>query len=63
MLTSKDLILQADISRATLNNYINLGLVPKPEVKRLSPTPGEPLTTAYYGYRDRSKRSIVTSCA
>ncbi|MFM2434080.1 MAG: hypothetical protein RL063_59 [Pseudomonadota bacterium] len=48
MLTSKDLIHQADISRATLNNYINLGLVPKPEVKRLPPTPGEPLTTIGY---------------
>jgi class 3 adenylate cyclase/DNA-binding transcriptional MerR regulator len=48
MLTSKDLIAQADISRATLNNYINLGLVPKPEVKRLPPPTGEPLTTIGY---------------
>ncbi|MDG2482333.1 MAG: hypothetical protein P8Q36_15910 [Alphaproteobacteria bacterium] len=32
MLTSKELIEQAGISRATLNNYIALGLLPKPEV-------------------------------
>ena len=32
MLSSKDLIEQTDISRATLNNYISLGLVSKPLV-------------------------------
>ena len=33
MLNSKDLLARAKISRATLNNYINLGLLPKPVVK------------------------------
>lgn len=33
MLSSKDLIDQTGISRATLNNYIQLGLLPKPEVR------------------------------
>ena len=33
MLSSKDLIEQTGISRATLNNYIALGLLPKPEVR------------------------------
>ena len=32
MLTSKELMERAGISRATLNNYIALGLLPKPEV-------------------------------
>lgn len=48
MLTSKELLDQTGISRATLNNYIALGLIPKPEVKRASPTPGAPLTTLGY---------------
>lgn len=34
MLDSKELIRQAGISRATLNNYIALGLLPKPTVKK-----------------------------
>ena len=33
MLSSKDLIDQTGISRATLNNYISLGLLPKPQVR------------------------------
>lgn len=33
MLSSKDLIDKTGISRATLNNYIQLGLLPKPEVR------------------------------
>lgn len=33
MLSSKDLIEQTGISRATLNNYIALGLLPKPEIR------------------------------
>jgi len=48
MLTSKELLDQTGISRATLNNYIALGLIPRPEVKRISPAPGEPLTTLGY---------------
>jgi class 3 adenylate cyclase/DNA-binding transcriptional MerR regulator len=48
MLTSKDLLNAEGISRATLNNYIRLGLVPKPIVKRTSPGPGQPLATLGY---------------
>lgn len=48
MITSKHLLEQTGISRATLNNYIGLGLVPKPEVKRISPTPGTAITTLGY---------------
>lgn len=33
MLSSKDLIDKTGISRATLNNYIQLGLLPKPELR------------------------------
>lgn len=33
MLSSKDLIDQTGISRATLNNYIQLGLLPRPQVR------------------------------
>lgn len=48
MITSKSLIEQTGISRATLNNYIGLGLVMKPEVKRIASTPGAALTTIGY---------------
>lgn len=40
MISSKDLIEQSGISRATLNNYIQLGLLPKPEVRGLSSKTG-----------------------
>ena len=40
MISSKDLIEQSGISRATLNNYIQLGLLPKPEVRGLSSKSG-----------------------
>lgn len=33
MLSSKELLERAGISRATLNNYIHLGLLPKPEIR------------------------------
>ncbi|MGI9143709.1 MAG: adenylate/guanylate cyclase domain-containing protein [Fluviibacter sp.] len=36
MISSKDLLEQSGISRATLNNYIQLGLLPKPEVKSIA---------------------------
>lgn len=38
MLTSKEVLERANISRATLNNYITLGLLPKPEVRRPGPS-------------------------
>lgn len=34
MLTSKEILERARISRATLNNYISWGLLPRPEVRR-----------------------------
>jgi len=38
MLTSFEVMQAANISRATLNNYISLGLLPRPLVK--NPEPG-----------------------
>jgi DNA-binding transcriptional MerR regulator len=37
LITSKDLIQKTGISRATLNNYIKLGILPKPIVRRPGP--------------------------
>jgi len=37
LITSKDLIEKTGISRATLNNYIKLGILPKPIVRRPGP--------------------------
>ncbi|MFQ5356559.1 MAG: adenylate/guanylate cyclase domain-containing protein, partial [Mariprofundaceae bacterium] len=36
LLTSKEVMEKAGISRATLNNYIKLGILPKPEIKKPS---------------------------
>ena len=41
MISSKALIDQTGISRATLNNYIQLGILPKPDVQSLSATADE----------------------
>ena len=48
MITSIDLLAKTGISRATLNNYIAMYLLPKPEVKRQSLVEGEPPTTLGY---------------
>lgn len=49
MLTSVALLESAGISRATLNNYISLGLLPRPEVRRQAAVPGEaPVTLGYF---------------
>lgn len=37
LITSKDLMQQTGISRATLNNYIKMGILPKPIVRRPGP--------------------------
>ena len=37
LITSKDIIEKTGISRATLNNYIKLGILPKPIVRRPGP--------------------------
>ena len=48
MLTSKDLLARAGISRATLNNYIALGILPRPVVKRAAPGNGRALRLGYF---------------
>ncbi len=49
MIASKELLALTGISRATLNNYIAMGLLPRPEVKRQAPAPGEsPATLGYF---------------
>jgi class 3 adenylate cyclase len=48
MLNSKQLIEQAGISRATLNNYIALGILPKPVVQRSGPEEGRAPRLGYF---------------
>jgi len=49
MLTSVALFEGAGISRATLNNYMAIGLLPKPEVRWQAVLPGEaPSTLGYF---------------
>lgn len=49
MISSKDLLDQARISRATLNNYIQQGLLPKPDVRgRSESTPGSAKIIGYF---------------
>ena len=46
-ITSKELLLKTGISRATLNNYIAIGIIPKPVVKR---PPGDMKRPGKIGY-------------
>lgn len=48
MLTSFEVMEAANISRATLNNYISQGLLPRPLVK--NPEPGAPTSARQIGY-------------
>jgi adenylate cyclase len=48
MLTSFEVMQAGNISRATLNNYISLGLLPRPLVK--NPEPGAPTSARQIGY-------------
>lgn len=48
MLTSFEVMQAANISRATLNNYISQGLLPRPLVK--NPEPGAPTSARQLGY-------------
>jgi class 3 adenylate cyclase/DNA-binding transcriptional MerR regulator len=48
MLTSKQLIERTGISRATLNNYISMGLLPKPLVKRTHKDHGRAPRIGYF---------------
>ena len=48
MLTSKELLEKTGISRATLNNYISWGIVPKPEVLPPEPHDGAAPRIGYF---------------
>ena len=48
MLNSKQLIAEAGISRATLNNYIALGILPRPVVQRSGPEDGRAPRIGYF---------------
>ena len=48
MLTSKDVLEQTGISRATLNNYISSGLLPRPEVLPPNPADGAAPRIGYF---------------
>ncbi|MDX1374256.1 MAG: adenylate/guanylate cyclase domain-containing protein [Burkholderiales bacterium] len=48
MISSKELIEKTGISRATLNNYINLGLLPRPDVRFPAPDDGDARRLGYF---------------
>jgi adenylate cyclase len=48
MISSKELLEKTGISRATLNNYINLGLLPKPDVRFPGPEDGDARRLGYF---------------
>jgi len=48
MISSKEILEKTSISRATLNNYINLGLIPKPDVRFPSPDDGDARRLGYF---------------
>ncbi|HSH06864.1 MAG TPA: adenylate/guanylate cyclase domain-containing protein, partial [Burkholderiales bacterium] len=48
MISSKELIEKTGISRATLNNYINLGLLPRPDVRFPGPEDGDARRLGYF---------------
>jgi len=48
MISSKELIEKTGISRATLNNYINLGLLPRPDVRFPEPDDGDARRLGYF---------------
>ena len=48
MLTSKQILDATKISRATLNNYIGLGLLPKPIIRKPGPGEGRARQIGYF---------------
>ncbi len=48
MLTSKDLLRNTGISRATLNNYISLGILPRPQIRKAAPGDGAARRIGYF---------------
>lgn len=47
-LTSRELMARANISRATLNNYIGLGILPKPALPRAKAPAGRRRASAAF---------------
>jgi len=48
MLSSKDILERTGISRATLNNYISAGLIPRPDVLPPDPQDGAAPRIGYF---------------
>jgi len=48
MISSKELLEKTGLSRATLNNYINLGLLPRPDVRFPGPDDGDARRLGYF---------------
>ncbi len=48
MLTSKEVLERSGISRATLNNYISMGIIPRPQVRRPGPEGGRARQLGYF---------------
>ncbi len=48
MLTSKEILEKTGISRATLNNYISVGILPRPAVRTLESVQGEARRIGYF---------------
>ena len=48
MFSSKEILVQTGISRATLNNYINLGILSKPVIRQPEPGSGEAPALGYF---------------
>ncbi|MEE8352376.1 MAG: hypothetical protein V3R37_09345, partial [Rhodospirillales bacterium] len=48
MLTSRQLMKRVGISRATLNNYVQFGILPKPVVKKAEPGAGRAPRIGYF---------------
>ena len=48
MISSKEIIKKAGISRATLNNYIKLGIIPRPIIKLQNESDGKAIKLGYF---------------
>lgn len=48
LVSSKDIIDKTGISRATLNNYIKMGILPRPQVRRAGPDQGGAKKVGYF---------------
>ena len=50
LITSKEILLKTGISRATLNNYITMGIIPRPMVMRPKDEIGRIKKIGYFPY-------------